>query len=78
MTFLFILTVVGLVALVIMLTWLLIEKVRAGITRWQGKATHRFILWLILALLVLLYVCCLGVLLKILAPWLTDTFQIGG
>jgi hypothetical protein len=78
MTVLFMLTVVGLAALVVMLTWLLVEQVRDGIARWPGLATHRFLVWLILALLVLLYMCCLGVLLKMLAPWLIDAFQIGG
>lgn len=78
MTFLCILTVVGLAALVVMLTWLLIARVRAGIARWQGQGTHRFLVWLSLALLVLLYVGGLGVLLKMLAQWLINAFQIGG
>lgn len=78
MTLLFMLTVVGLAALVVMLTWLLTQQVRAGLARWQGQITHRFLVWLILVLLVLLYVGGLGVLLKMLAPWLTDAFQIGG
>jgi len=78
MTLLFMLTIVGLAALVVMLTWLLVEKVRDGIARWQDKVSHRFLVWLILALLVLLYVCCLGVLLNMLAPWLIDAFLIGG